>query len=149
MIFRQNLVKILYKISDNVTAPLILGLLLRLFNDSLFSTMTPGQNLSPTDRRQCNWVINIFLNIAFVKDWCTCIWNKAHYANKTIWHKEEMNVILCKHLFFIFLFKFLYNFKHSNVCVTFSDFWFMFHGHIKYKLKINKTVFMHILIYDY
>ena len=43
-IFRQNRVKILEKISDNVTAPLLLGLLLRLFKDSLFSTTTPGQN---------------------------------------------------------------------------------------------------------
>ena len=29
------------KISDNVTAPLLLGLLLRLFKDSLFSTTIP------------------------------------------------------------------------------------------------------------
>ena len=43
-IFRQNRVKILEKISDNVTAPLLLGLLLGLFKDSLFSTTTPGQN---------------------------------------------------------------------------------------------------------
>jgi len=54
MSFRQNLVNILQKISDNVTAPLLLGLLLRLFKDSLYSTTTPGQNLSPTDRRHCD-----------------------------------------------------------------------------------------------
>jgi len=42
------------KIADNVTAQLVLGLLLRLFEDSLFSTTTPGQNLSPTDRRHCD-----------------------------------------------------------------------------------------------
>jgi len=46
------------KTSDNVTAPLLLGLLLRLFKDSLFSTTTPDQNLSPTDRRHCDWAIN-------------------------------------------------------------------------------------------
>lgn len=43
-ILRQNRVKILEKIADNVTAPLLLRLLLRLFKDSLFSTTTPDQN---------------------------------------------------------------------------------------------------------
>ena len=44
LIPRQNRVKILEKISDNVTAPLLFGLLLGLFKDSLISTTTPGQN---------------------------------------------------------------------------------------------------------
>jgi len=42
------------KISDNVTAPLLLGLLILLFKDSLLSTTTLGQNLSPTDCRHCD-----------------------------------------------------------------------------------------------
>ena len=42
-----------------MTAPLLLGLLLQLFKDSLFSTTTPSQNLSPTGRRHCDLGINI------------------------------------------------------------------------------------------
>jgi len=55
--FDKTWLKSFKKISDNVTAPLLLGLLLRLFKDSLFSTTTPSQNLSPTDRRHCYWAI--------------------------------------------------------------------------------------------
>jgi len=52
-----------------------------------------------------------------------------------------MNV--CKHICFIFFFKFLYNFKDSNACVTFPD---THLSRTKYKSKINKAMFMCIPI---
>jgi len=65
------------KISDNVTAPLLLGLLLRLSNNSLFSTTTPGQNLSPTDRRHCDLAI-ILDRIPYIRN-CLCFKQSQYY----------------------------------------------------------------------
>ena len=40
---------------------------------------------------------------------------------------------------FPIFFKFQYNFKDSNVCVTFSDS-FIFHGHVKYTIFKDKNI---------
>jgi len=63
--------------------------------------------------------------------------------------QRQKNV--CKYISFISLFKFQYNFKDGNACVTFHVS-FCFHGHVKtqfsktnYKSEIYKAMFMHIL----
>jgi len=98
-------------------------------------------------------------NTYSVKQMCTSVLLKLNIKlffgikqiTQIIWHKEA-NECMQTH-FFIFLFKILYDFNNSNVCVTFPDNFFSWsrkmHNYHRQNIKaklIKQCLQMHILI---